>query len=287
MRIETEFPNDDQALFDRLRKKPNIAWPTLCLLFACLSAIAYVWYACLTGTLSLAWGCVINSLAMYYLFSPIHDAMHKAIFRHSRANDIALFLAVLPALPLTTGQFLKMMHMQHHRFANDALDPDHELAKNTKNALFLWFFWGFNYQNFYRIHQAELPSFDLMLKRYDALVLLVVILPLLFFMPGEMLMLWFIPVLVMNWLICYVFMYLPHHPHKVKHKDDPYQATRIRKGYEYLLSPLMANQNYHLVHHLYPTVPFYRYRRLWLAKEQFHLSFNPAIVKPFSLHKDA
>ncbi len=38
----------------------------------------------------------------------------------------------------------------------------------------------------------------------------------------------------------------------------------------------MGWHNYHLVHHLYPTVPFYRYRRLWNARERTKATSVPA-----------
>ena len=65
--------------------------------------------------------------------------------------------------------------------------------------------------------------------------------------------------------------------------QNKYQATSNRKGFEWLLTPLLLSQNYHLVHHLYPTVPFYRYLRVWRAREAFHRSRNPAQVSAFGV----
>ncbi len=48
----------------------------------------------------------------------------------------------------------------------------------------------------------------------------------------------------------------------------------------------MGWHNYHLVHHLYPTVPFYRYRRLWHARQQFHESQQPSTVQALALTPD-
>ena len=43
-------------------------------------------------------------------------------------------------------------------------------------------------------------------------------------------------------------------------------------------------QNYHLVHHLYPTVPFYRYGKVWKAREQYHREYSGSmIIGPFGL----
>ena len=51
------------------------------------------------------------------------------------------------------------------------------------------------------------------------------------------------------------FDFLPHHPHQARGLDAPYQATSNRIGFEWLMTPLFIFQNYHLVHHLYPTAP--------------------------------
>ena len=51
----------------------------------------------------------------------------------------------------------------------------------------------------------------------------------------------------------------------------------------WLLSPLLVYQNYHLMHHLYPTIPFYRYRKAWLARLDQHMARHPAIVRPLGL----
>jgi len=106
------------------------------------------------------------------------------------------------------------------------------------------------------------------------------------FYPQEVIFLWFVPSRLMAWMIAAVFMYLPHWPHDVAHEQHPYQATHNRIGFEWLLTPLLASQNYHLVHHIYPTVPFYRYRRLWLAREQWHNQQQPSTVPALRLTPD-
>ena len=57
------------------------------------------------------------------------------------------------------------------------------------------------------------------------------------------------------------FDWLPHHGLEDTQSENRYRATRNRVGLEWLFTPLMLSQNYHLVHHLHPSVPFYRYLR--------------------------
>jgi fatty acid desaturase len=44
-----------------------------------------------------------------------------------------------------------------------------------------------------------------------------------------------------------------------------------------LLTPVLLFQNYHLIHHLIPTVPFYRYGRIWRAKKDFLIANGAAV----------
>ena len=67
--------------------------------------------------------------------------------------------------------------------------------------------------------------------------------------------------------------------------DNPWQATNNRIGMEWLLTPVLLYQNYHLVHHLYPLAPFYRYIRLWKMAEEYHLSHQPLLMTPLGKEK--
>ncbi|MCG8672167.1 MAG: fatty acid desaturase [Pseudomonadales bacterium] len=266
-----------------LKKKPLVAWPTVLLLCTTQMLIVATWVLCFNGTLTLWQGCLIN-ICLYYLnFTPAHDAMHRAISRISWVNDLFLYQTALTYLPGNSGKLLGLMHMQHHRFTNDKLDPDHDLVKNKSNMLFLWFFWDFRYLYFYLKNREHYPQFNVTRAVMELILGLSIVAAVAFYHPMEILFLWFIPSRMMVWLICFVFMFLPHAPHSIKDKDAPYQATLIREGWDWLLTPLMMYQNYHLAHHLYPTIPFYRYKKAWRARLEYHEQHNPAKVSAFSI----
>ena len=81
----------------------------------------------------------------------------------------------------------------------------------------------------------------------------------------------------------FVFVFLPHHPADISQHENKYAASTIRKGWEWILTPLMAYHNYHLIHHLYPTVPFYRYLKVWLLKYDDLIEKKPAMQTPLGL----
>jgi hypothetical protein len=63
------------------------------------------------------------------------------------------------------------------------------------------------------------------------------------------------------------FDWLPQHGLADTQRTDRYRATRNRVGAEWLFTPVLLSQNYHLVHHLHPSVPFHRYLRTWKRNE--------------------
>jgi fatty acid desaturase len=52
--------------------------------------------------------------------------------------------------------------------------------------------------------------------------------------------------------------WLPHHPHN---ETDRYRNTRVNVFT--LSTQTLLEQDHHLMHHLFPRVPWYRYRRLF------------------------
>ena len=77
---------------------------------------------------------------------------------------------------------------------------------------------------------------------------------------------WLLPGRAAIGLLAYFFDYLPHRPHKVSKRDDPYKATSVTSLYgenTWLLTWPLLHQNYHNIHHLAPYIPFYLYSTVW------------------------
>jgi beta-carotene hydroxylase len=91
-----------------------------------------------------------------------------------------------------------------------------------------------------------------------------------------------LPRLVTDTFLAYSFDYAPHHPHDTRRADDIYACTSMIGGLLHpqdgidLTFPLIY-QNYHNIHHLYPTVPFYKYPALWLNHRKELLALGTPI----------
>jgi fatty acid desaturase len=76
----------------------------------------------------------------------------------------------------------------------------------------------------------------------------------------EWLCLWFLPTRLGVLALNVFFQWLPHYPFD---RTERYQNTRISLWTGGTL--VLLQQNLHLMHHLWPSVPFYNYARLYRA----------------------
>lgn len=269
---------------DPLLQRPTFAWPTLALF-----AGSIVLWGTATTLASLGampvWAAVMtNTLASFWLFTVFHDASHNAVSSHKRLNDWIGRIAVLSLTPLAVFRAFRFIHMQHHRFANEdrERDPDGWCGGGRVWTLPLrWATLDLYYYVFYLRRWSQRPRSErreTLLTVGFGLGLVVVLIGL--GAAAEMLLLWILPARISIFLLGFAFDFLPHYPHGVAERDNPWRATSNRVGMEWLLTPLLLYQNYHLVHHLYPRIPFYRYIRVWRAREPEHLANNPYLVTP-------
>jgi len=290
MSSQTIEPNstDDIELFKRLMERPKYAWATIFLFCAAIILFAASCYFYLTGALSVGWAVLFNCLAAYMAFTVAHDATHSAVSTNRKLNDWLGRLSTMLLEPAPAFGVFRFVHMQHHKFTNDPeRDPDSYAGKGASWLLpFKWATLDFAYFTYYlnphvftKRPKSERREFYL-----GGLVGLAIV--------GtaihggwltSYLLLHFLPTRIIKIVLTLSFDFLPHYPHHIRAQEDPYKSTSNRLGFEWLLTPLFLYQNYHLVHHLYPTAPFYRNLKLWRARRHYHEANDPALVDAFSL----
>ena len=274
-----------RELFRSYKAAPTLAVPTVLLFLAVIAGISTTWYNALNGNLSLWVGCLINGVLSYGLFSIIHDSSHRAISSNRWINDGIGTVGLIFLFPYAPMPILRWLHMQHHRFTNSRMDPDlftHEAP--WWQAPFRWAFFDAYYMYYYFKYGGKYvrkfaPTFAIYLG-----LLIPALATAIYFGYGlEVLLLWFIPTRIALFLIDVVFVILPHHPGIVSEQEDPYLATTMRMGWEWLLTPFLVYQNYHLIHHLFPTVPFYKMHRVWDLKRDELTRHNISYQSAFGL----
>jgi len=279
---------DDPEHFKALRQRPNIAWPTIVLLLAAYTLFGIATFAYLEGTLPLFWTLLLNAIASYMSFAVVHDAAHRAVSTYPQLNDWLGRASILLLEPAPLLPVFRYVHMQHHRFTNDPRkDPDVNLSIGPAWLLpFKWMIFDLIYFKYYLKPEVFTKRRKSERIEFYLAILFGILVISAFTLAGWLeyyLLLFFIPTRIAKFFIIWVFDFLPHYPHQTHATDDPFRSTSNRVGLECLLTPIFVYQNYHLVHHLYPTVPFYRYIKVWNAKKRYHESQNPAITGPFTL----
>jgi beta-carotene hydroxylase len=282
--FHVEHKNDNPELLKQLHVKPPVSWPVVGIL-----AVALPLALLLIVAVTLEWinpwlAAIPGSLIGFYLFTPIHEAVHRSASNQETVNNLIAMLTINLLLPYVSHKLLRWGHMQHHRFTNEVgKDPDRMLTNHWYGALVLWPFFELFYLPQYFKAAAQRPKSEVRQVIWQIPFGLAALGLLFAFCGWKLFLFWFVSSRVGLWLIVFVFVYLPHHPHDTLQKDDIYGASSMREGNDWLLTILMAGQNRHLVHHLYPTVPFYRMKQAWEARQAFHESHNPARVRAFAL----
>jgi ring-1,2-phenylacetyl-CoA epoxidase subunit PaaE len=260
---------------------PVVAVPTVGLLLAGL----VIWIASstlyITGSLPWEIVVVVNAIASYMLFTVAHDAGHHSASRIKWLNDLLGRIAT-PLFALHAAfPVWRFIHMQHHRFTNhdDGADPDHYTMRGPAwQRPLRWLTIDYHYVAFYLPKLRSRPRRE----QVEGITFLIlgVALPVVLILTGNgiiWLVVLFIPSRIAIVFLAWAFDYLPHHGLHHKPTEDRLKTTRNRVGMEGLLSPTLLYQNYHLVHHLHPVVPFYRYLAVWRRNESAYLDGGPAL----------
>lgn len=257
-----------RELFKSYKNSPSLAGPTTVLLVLVVGSLIASWYHALAGSMPLWLACIANGVLTYLLFSVVHDASHRAISSNKWINEGMGTVGLLFMFPYAPMPVLRWLHMQHHRFTNAANDPDNFTHNGSRwLAPLRWSFFDAYYIYYFFKYGGKFVTKHAVIFAIYLGVVIPAVAAIIYFGYGfELLVLWFIPTRIALFLIDIVFVVLPHHPAMVTQQENPYLATTMRMGWEWLLTPLMAYQNYHLIHHLYPTIPFYKMHRAWYLK---------------------
>ncbi len=236
------------------------AWPTVAFAVVILAAFATVVAVALAGAIPLWLGFLLNAVVAYAAFTPGHEAAHWNIAgRHSRLrwlNEACGWISM--AIMFDNFAVLRAAHMQHHAHTNDPeKDPDYFVPDSGAIRVLLRSFVLFS--GYFRSYLADTKrKSNGRRRRLGALAFSGSLFAIAIGLSAagylrEVLALWVLPAPAAFLILALVFDYLPHRPHR---SVDRYTNTKI------ILFPglntLLLGQNYHLIHHLYPAVPFYR-----------------------------
>jgi beta-carotene hydroxylase len=261
---------EKDALFIAKRLHTGIAWGSI--LYAAVVLALYGWciFSGLTGKIPLWAALIANTLLVYAAYTSVHEAVHGNIAPdNGPARWLNAVIGFLSAAPMIHNFSLhQTTHIAHHRHTYDpSLDADHwvkgqSVLNTTLRCLTIVYA---HYRTGWAINRnTRAGRRVLLIGMLENLVWLA--LPIWLCAQRrwvEVLMLIILPALFGSALLAFFFDYAVHYPLVGKdrfRRGRMYRAPRIVQS---LITGLYVGQNYHLIHHLYPWVPFYRYPRLF------------------------
>ncbi len=260
---------------------PRVAWPTFALLVAALALVTGSTAATLAGAWPWWISTLLNAVGIYLLFTVSHDAAHHSASSGARLNTWMGRISTPFFAPEAAFQTWRFIHMQHHRFTNqdDGRDPDHYTMQGPAwQRLFRFATIDLHYLAFYLPQIRRRPRREVI----ELAVQLAIVSGLTAWAIAsghgwDLLVLYYLPQRLAILYLAFAFDYLPHNGLHDRPEQDRLKTTRNRIGGERWLTPLLMYQNYHLVHHLHPLVPFYRYLQVWRRGEREYLEGDPAL----------
>lgn len=245
-RVPREFlgPPDDL--------NPNVFMFFGALVLVAISTIGYwVWHLP-------DWCCFgFNVLALHMAGTVIHDASHNAAHPDRIVNAIMGHVSALMlgfAFPVFTR-----VHIQHHANVNDPEnDPDHFVSTGGP----LWLIAArFFYHEIYFFQRKLWRNYELLEWFLSRLVVgLVIYFACQHGIADYILNFWFSPALVVGLALGLFFDYLPHRPFQDRNR---WKNARVYPSP--IVNILIFGQNYHLIHHLWPSIPWYKYQAAYHA----------------------
>ncbi len=278
------------ALPETGERVPPLSWPIVGIFTGAIALFAVSTWAAVTDRLPAPATIALSATAIFVLFTVLHDAAHYSVSTRRWVNVAFGRVAMLFVSPLISFTSFAFIHIEHHRNTNDhENDPDHFVTGGPRWQLPLRFpLMDVPYLGFLVRHHRSRPRAEVV--ETLALMTLSVGVIVAAALTGHfwtLALVYLIPERVAMFVLAWWFDWLPHHDLEDTQQENRYRATRNRVGSEWLLTPLLLSQNYHLVHHLHPSIPFHRYVATWRRNEEAYLERDAALGTVFGHELDA
>ncbi len=254
----TEMPSHSyssafwQKKLEAYLSPPNAWNPTVWLFLGgyCLAVLTiWEWYQ---GDWPLPLLVGLAFLALHMEGTVIHDACHNAAHPNKWINQ-AMGHGAAILLGFSFPVFTRV-HLQHHSHVNDPKnDPDHIVSTFGPVWLIAPRFFYHEYFFFSRKLWRKHELLQWGIER--ALFIIIISAGLKYGFMNVIYNLWFGPALMVGVTLGIFFDYLPHRPFLARNR---WKNARVYPSK--VMNLLIMGQNYHLVHHLWPSIPWFEYQ---------------------------
>ncbi len=252
--------------------KTGIDWTTIAWTVFGVSVIALSTSAGWTGRTPLWLSYVLNAYFMFFIFATMHEASHGNI-GHGRSAWLNSALGWLcGCINLVPYRGWGDLHAWHHSHVNDGeMDPDEWVkGSNPFEVVFRaatipqhYLYFYFKTRAYDRVRGGRFAYTWIVMTW----VISIGVSATLWRLTGNyrMLVLWPLAGYTNIFIMGMMFVWFPHFPRAGKGRTDNSTTYVFGPVAGALLRPFDIWQAYHLVHHAYPRVPFYRQGKLFEA----------------------
>ncbi|NWG47027.1 MAG: fatty acid desaturase [Alphaproteobacteria bacterium] len=247
------------------------AWPTVALFASVLAALAVSVALGLAGVLPGLAVFALNAVLIHLIFTPLHEAVHRNIGGRRRGlrwlNELVGHVSgyVLMA-PLHS---FRRPHLRHHQFTNHPQeDPSYWMRGDSLLAVLprALVIQPVMVSHLWRLARTpavrrELRMAMLCFLSYGVLLVLALAQG----WAGELLLYWYGPAWVAVVACALLFDWPVHHPHTDRSRYRSTGILRFPPRFQRLADIVWSGHTYHLIHHLWPKLPFYRYGTIHAA----------------------
>ena len=269
--------NEQEAQQVVIRHIGGFAWPTVLLLAFCVG----IYGACVLYMLAdpqFSWWVVAGiAFCSYAAYTVVHDAVHGAITGMSIklrwVNEWVGYVASHMLGVSFIGH--RRGHLKHHRATNHPTDdPDMAFSAHSLPSLVAVWFKGIPKEWVFAVTFQHFTAAEKRIVVLEYVAILVTRALLLIFCAdlGVTLATLLVGHMVGNAVLTTFFAWIVHHPHNEQERMKTTTVYQARGGLDTVMTLLWGFQNYHAIHHLYPKVPFFRYRSLYRALESYLLA---------------
>ena len=219
-------------------------------------------------------------LSLHMEGTVIHDACHNAAHPNRWINQ-AMGHGAAILLGFSFPVFTRV-HLEHHKYVNDPKnDPDHIVS--TFGPVWL-IAPRFFYHEYFFFERKLWRKYELMQWGIErGLFISIVLAGIKFNFMNVIYNLWFGPALMVGVTLGIFFDYLPHRPFLSRNR---WKNARVYPSK--VMNWLIMGQNYHLVHHLWPSIPWFEYKPAYEAtKPLLDIKGSPQRMGIFESSKDS
>jgi len=226
-------------------------------------------YALLIGNFCLYWShpgpvllhILLSTVAIHLAFTVWHETVHRNVSHRAWINNAVGMAGILPYMFPYFMQ--RWIHLQHHAKLNQEEDPNHLYIDGPFWQIPLRYLHAIPFLRKLRDADPRTPAEKVADVLLPCSVLSLYAIGWYVGVLIDLLLLWFLPVLLAKIIMDWYINYLPH----VGLPAHRFRGTRIIDVPWF--TPLVLGHNYHAIHHLWPGIPWHRYKSIYTERRSY------------------